>query len=84
VTQWTWALAQPHVTDDGPNGGDSRTAPAEVKLRRGDLERQWIASLWIGWMKHPDLVKDEEMFAISLVEEPIRFVEFERERGEWR
>ena len=31
----------------------------------------------------PDLIKDQEVFAIALVEEPIRFVEFERERGEW-
>lgn len=31
----------------------------------------------------PDLIKDDEMLAISLVKEPIRFIEFERERGEW-
>jgi len=82
VAQWAWALAQPHVTDDGPNRGDTRTAPTEVELMRGDLERQRVTFLGIRWVKHPDLIKDEKVLAISLVKEPIRFIEFERESRE--
>ena len=55
MAQRTRALPQPHVTDDGPNRGDTGTAPTEVKLRRDNLERQWVPFLGIRWVKHPGL-----------------------------
>ena len=48
--------------------------------RSGEASWAGISAIDRGSSKvgpQPDLIKDEEVLAVSLVEEPIRFIEFE-------